>query len=325
MSAPAVDTSEYDRFGPWIDEVLSPADVPRLFRSHPLDLATARLVLTVPRNIARRDATTDMDLYDHLLVLGTDDLTVLTRRRLPGRTRATPLVPGTYDVATVPFRQVVAIRDVVDLLNGRLTIHTHDGTALSVRYNGSARANVSRLVSELRSAASATGSSPVGRALLEAARTHVVVPPRLEPGTSDLALVADVRELQRANPSAVAWTCHGRMHLEPRRGGATGAVQRVLHAISPMTLHGGLLVADAAALEVIGRRDWLVRGTTPVHSTSRLVLPFSAPESLRLAPHPAYPRATVVTVRAGAAALEIVVPTDSSVHRLMSAATALLR
>src|SRR5690606_31495032 len=36
--------SEYDRFGPWIDEVATPADVPRLFRDHPVDLDGARLV-----------------------------------------------------------------------------------------------------------------------------------------------------------------------------------------------------------------------------------------------------------------------------------------
>lgn len=56
--------SEYDRFGPWIDEVLDLEDVPRLFRSHPVDFDAARLVLKVPRDIARRDANAAMNLYD---------------------------------------------------------------------------------------------------------------------------------------------------------------------------------------------------------------------------------------------------------------------
>ncbi len=59
MSATRV--SEYDRFGPWIDEVLDLEDVPALFRDHAIDFDTARLVLKVPREIARRDATADMD------------------------------------------------------------------------------------------------------------------------------------------------------------------------------------------------------------------------------------------------------------------------
>ena len=59
--------SEYDAFGPWIDEVFAPEDVPRLFRNHALDFDAARLVLKVPRDIVRRDATPDMDLYDYLL------------------------------------------------------------------------------------------------------------------------------------------------------------------------------------------------------------------------------------------------------------------
>lgn len=324
VSAPAVDVGEYDRFGPWIDEVSGPADVPRLFRDHPVDLDAARLVLKVPRNIARRDATPEMDLYDHLLVLGADDLTVLSRRgaQAPGRGRA--LVPGGYDVVTVPFTQVVAVRDVVDLLAGRLTIHTYDGMALLVRYNGSARANVSRLIGELRSAVPVVAPSAVGRALLEAARALTVATADLAPGKDDLALVSDLRQIQRAHPGVVTWTSHGRTPIGPRHGGVAGAVQRALHALSPMTLHGGLLAADDVALEVIGRRDWLLCGRTPVHSTSRLVLPFSIPERLRVSPHPAYPDATVVTISAGASTLEMVVPNGSPAGRLMSAAAALL-
>ncbi|BDZ60782.1 hypothetical protein GCM10025873_05730 [Demequina sediminis] len=80
MANPERPVSEYDRFGPWIDRVETEADVPRLFRPHGVDLAAARLVLKVPRNVARRDASPDMDLYDHLLVLGRDSLTVLSRR-----------------------------------------------------------------------------------------------------------------------------------------------------------------------------------------------------------------------------------------------------
>src|SRR5512143_3413558 len=113
-------TSEYDRFGPWIDEVTIPEDVPPLYRDFPLDFQRARLVLKVPRNISRRNATPDMDLYDALLVLDEVGLTVLSRR-LESDARRASFVRG-YDVTTVPYSQVVGVLDTVELLQGILTI-----------------------------------------------------------------------------------------------------------------------------------------------------------------------------------------------------------
>ena len=79
MSVTAAEVAEYDRFGPWIDEIVVPEDVPRLFRSYPIDLSATRMVLKVPRGIARRDATAGMNLYDHLVILERDALTLLSR------------------------------------------------------------------------------------------------------------------------------------------------------------------------------------------------------------------------------------------------------
>lgn len=179
--------SEYDAFGPWIDEVFAPEDVPRLFRNHALDFDAARLVLKVPRDIVRRDATPDMDLYDYLLVLDSRRLTVLKRHG----------------------EQVVAIRDVVNLLDASLTIHTSAGAAVSVRYNGSARENVSRLVDELRAAATVDPPGAVGQALLAGAHAVVGEAIRLEPGAADLVFVSAFAKLSRSNPDIVAWACHG--------------------------------------------------------------------------------------------------------------------
>lgn len=303
------DPSEYERFGPWVDEVRSPDEVPRLFRDHPLDLAAARLVLKVPRNIPRRDATAEMDLYDHLLALGTDRLTVLSRHTADDARPGAG--PGRYDVLEVPCAEVVAIHDVVNLLDARLTVHTHGGAALSIRYNGSARETVGRLVDQLRSAAGARPPSPAGRTLLVAARSGSA-PVSLEAGREDLALVADFRDAARQNPDLVPWACHGRRRVTPRPEGAAGAARRVLHAVSPATLQGAVVAADEVAIEVFGRHAWLVRGSKPVHSASRLVVPMSALERLDVAPHPVYEGTTRVALVAGATVIELAVPDDSA-------------
>ena len=85
-----------------------------------------------------------------------------------------------------------------------------------------------------------------------------------------------------------------------------------------MTLQGAVVAADEVALEVFGRHAWLVRGSKPVHSSSRLVVPMSALERLDVAPHTSYEGTTQVTLVAGATAVEVTVPDDSAAHALFS-------
>lgn len=311
-------TSEYDRFGPWIDDVTTPDEVPPLYRDHPLDLERARMVLKVPRNISRRNATPDMDLYDHLLVLDDAGLTVLSRRLGEGSRRA-PVARG-YDVTSVRYSELVAVLDTADLLDGRLTVYTTGGVGLSVRYNGSARANIARLVSAIREACEAYPPSAAGRAFLaSAARTSP--PAALDPGDADIVFVNDFEELERRHPGLVAWTCHGRGAAVPLGGGWAGAARKVTHRFKPAVLHGGVVAGDSATIEIVGRRGWILRSRTPVYSQSRLMLPLGALERLEVAPHEHYFAVTVVRFVAGGANVEIAVPDDSAAARLFAGAT----
>ena len=92
--------------------VTSREEIPPLYRDHGIDPATARLVLKLPRNIARRDATASMDLYDHLVVVDDAALTVLSRR------------PGGYDERVIAHDTICAIDYGTDLLDGWLTVHS---------------------------------------------------------------------------------------------------------------------------------------------------------------------------------------------------------
>ncbi len=317
MDTTASGTSEYDRFGPWIDEVQSPDDVPRLYRDHPIDLDAARLVLKVPRNIARRDATADMDLYDHLLVLDDNGLTVLSRRTEHDHaTRRTP-GPGAFDVREVPFEDVVAVRDVMNLLDGTLTLHTRTGSDLTVWYNGSGRSAMRVLVDQLRARASEGYPRPVAFALLDSGAQHAGATPDL--GREDASLLGDFQDVSRHLPGLTLWSGHGRRKVALR---GAGPVKAIGHALSPATLQGAVVAGDSFALEVLGRHEWLVRGKKPVHSASRLVIPLNAPDRIDLAPHPDYADVVVVTLSAGATRVELVVPEGSGAHRLLSEAAA---
>lgn len=301
-------TAEFDAFGPWIDEVRAPDDVPPLFRPHPLDLAAATLVLKAPRNIPRRDATPDMNLYDHLLVVAADGLTVLSRTvDVAGREG--------YAARTVAFADIAGLRDAVSLLDGRLTVLTRDGDPVVVSYNGSARTAVTRLVETLRAATTGDAPSAAGHALRTGA------PSGGEPSMSEreVGLVNDFREITRRDPQLRTWAWHERRGVR-LRSEASGVVARLAHLVSPMTLQGAVVAGSETVLEVVSRRDWLRRGRGPEHSSGRLVIPWSRIDAVVVRPHPRYAGATSVELRLGSTPVEIVVPTGSDAHGFFAAA-----
>ncbi|NTV39215.1 MAG: hypothetical protein HGA51_04560 [Demequinaceae bacterium] len=313
--------SEYDRFGPWIDEVTRKEDLPRLYRDYPIDFDASRLVLKVPRNITHRNATPEMDLYDHVITLGQDQLTVLSRRlggpAIEG-SPATDMGDGKgYNVVTALFADVVAIRDALNLLSGRLTVSTSEGTPIKIAYNGSAADAVARLVGILKEVTSTGPASSVGAALLAAAAPLARPAAARDQGPVEPFLATAFLEAHFANPRLSAWATHGSRRVAPEAAGLRGTVERLRHALSPMTLHGALFAADDAAMEVFGRHSWLIRGKVPTYSRSHLVIPFSAPDHLDLAQHPLYPDVTVATIGAGKWRQALPVPRGSVAERLL--------
>lgn len=333
--------SEYDRFGPWVDEVTEEEDVPRLYRSYPIDFSVERLVLKVPRNIARRNATPTMDLYNHLILLGQGRLTVLSRRVAKTARTAGGAVGGTaggrgsvaaspdsgpgYDVVTIQCADVVAIRNSLNLLDGRLTVSTAQGTPVKVAYNGTGSDVIDSFVGALRAAACVKPASAVGAALLAAGgpRARPVLVPK--DGPVDTFLATSFLEAHGANPRLSAWAAHGRRRVAPEAAGMEGVAQRAKHALSPMTLHGALFAADDVAMEVFGRQSWLIRGRAATYSKSRLVIPFSAPDRLDLTPHPLYPDVKVAIIGAGDWKAEMPLPRDSAAEQLLSEAASKVR
>lgn len=298
-------TAEYDAFGPWVDPVRSPDDVPRLYQDYPLDLAGSRLVLKVPRDIARRDATPDMDLYDHLLVLGADRFVALSRRE-----------GERYDVRELPYERVAAVRTSVDLLDGRLTVHALSGAPVRVRYSGSSADVIEELVDLLRLLAWPAGSAGGGAAGADPGPGLGKLSRRAL-GDREIGLLAAYREVADREPGLRTLAAHPRRTVRPGPGG----LRRVAHVLRPMTVQGAVVCSDGRELQVFGRAASLVRGRTPVHSDSRLVLPLDRLSSATARQHPRYPGIAVVTLRAGDTALDLPVPAGSDAERVLSGLT----
>ena len=287
-------TAEYDAFGPWIDEVTTAEDVPPLYRGRAIDFAASVLVLKFPRNIARRDATPAMHLYDHLIIVDERALTILSR----DGDRFTELSVG--------FDEIAAINDWVNLLDAQLTIFTLAGDAVIVPYNGSSNDTVVALTDLLRRRAAQTG------------RTRGLPPehPPLELddlGKKDALFVTGFRDLKRREPDIRLLAAHGRA-VVPRRG---GVLSRIADAVLPITLHGALVAATPAELQVLSRREWFTRGGVPALSRGRTIVSLDALRSVTVAEHPRYLGVSVVTLQVGSTRIPIDVPEGSGAQKAL--------
>lgn len=310
--------AEFDAFGPWIDEVRTADDVPPLYDDHPLDLTTTRLVLKVPRNMSRRDAQAGMDLYDHLLVMGSDSLTSLSRVTGPE--------PGgvRYTERTVRYDDVVAVRDQVSLLDGQVRVFARDGSVLAFGYNGAAADGAERLVDELRLVMAqaqdgATSRAAAGRPAVQPGSDPAAPP--LAPGalgTLDVALVTAYRMLARRYPGMRVLAMHPRAVVRSQGEGFVAGVRRAVQVFAPTVLQGAVVATDGEFLEVVGRRAGLQRGRVPVHSRSRLVVPLGVIESVEVVPHAVYEGVDVVTIVAGATRLELPVPAGEAAEQVLA-------
>ena len=300
-------SDEYDAFGPWIDVVAEPADVPRLYRDFPLDLAGAELVLKVPRAISRKDATASMDLYDHLVVVGTEQLTVLSRNLIGG--------PGAgFSELTVGFGQIAIIEDRTNLLDGLLTIHTLSGDVVSFAYNGASEKVVARLVDLLRRREQAAIPTLPPGSRLPALPGAPLPPLGLDDlGRKDAVLVTGFRDLAGRESGLRLLAAHGRRALAVH----AGAMATLAHLVKPAVLHGALLCATDSELQLLSRGVWIVRGGAPVFSRKRTIVPLAKLSGVSARAIPEYPAVETLTLRVGGSSIDVVVPTGSRLGDLL--------
>ena len=70
---------EYNRFGPWLQEIREEADMPPCFKSLYAEYAQARFLIKVPINVDRRDAFPGMELYRSVLAVDANNIRLLYR------------------------------------------------------------------------------------------------------------------------------------------------------------------------------------------------------------------------------------------------------
>jgi hypothetical protein len=274
-------TAEYDAFGPWIHEIREEEEIPRLYRDYPIDLTHAALTIKIPRQIERRDATPSMDLYDALLSVGPEKLTVLTRR---GRR---------YDFRDLPYPEIQGITSIVDLLDGHLVLSADDG-AVDIRFNASSSEIVDHFVALLRERYLTPQQQGAGR------------PPKIHPPDVE-------RELQLLYRRACAEDrCHTigvqRRHVVTPLD--RSLVSRAVARAWPTTLQTSIFALGADELQVLHRGMPFHVGFKPVHATARTLLPLERIAGVETRPSPLHEGVTSLVVRVGRVPHEFAVDED---------------
>lgn len=141
------DLREYDRFGPWIDQVTEPIDMPRRFRPWWQELSTAEYVLKVPRSYDRSQVHVGMDLYESVIAIFDDRLCFLHAE------------PSTIVRRDVARHDVVATIRHSNLLVGRWTLLLADASAVTMEFNNVSHARIAEVDAFLLRADGAAGMS----------------------------------------------------------------------------------------------------------------------------------------------------------------------
>ncbi|NCD16653.1 MAG: hypothetical protein EOL91_04940 [Actinobacteria bacterium] len=272
-------TAEFDAFGPWIYEIRTKEDVPRLYRDYPLDLDNAVLTIKVPRDITRREANPSMDLYDVVLSLGQEKATVLRRS-------------GTrYDFRDVPYQEIQGITEFVDLLAGRLTLATDAGDVV-VPFNASSSEIVTHLVQLLRerylgdeehASMAQAGGGPVP----DVERELQGMFRRLAHGPGDRVLAVQHRRLLVDLDASI--------------------VGRVMARAWPTWVLSSIIVLSPQELQVLHRGRPYQTGYKPVRSLARTLIPLERVTGVETRPSSMYEGITKLVVRAGSVSHEFAV------------------
>lgn len=117
--------SEYDAFGPWVYEIDEVHPLPKLFVPYIHQDPDRTIMVKVPRQIDRQDADPDMDLYDYVIAVSKEYLTIY------GRTEGSQVVR----VIGVKYEDVVAMTIKNVLLSSEVTIMLLSGETIVVPFN----------------------------------------------------------------------------------------------------------------------------------------------------------------------------------------------
>jgi len=129
--------AEYNAFGPWILEITDQYPLPPIFIPYYKDDGTDLMRIKIPRDIERRKANQDMDLYDYVIGLYEDHIYIL--ERLEKDVKETRIL----------YAEMEALENFVDILVGKFTIFLNDRIVL-IPYNAVSKEIINSMMRIIR-------------------------------------------------------------------------------------------------------------------------------------------------------------------------------
>jgi hypothetical protein len=281
-------SAEYDAFGPWVLPVAREADVPRAFQSYAFDFELSDFVLKLPRDIARRDATPSMHLYDRVLVVDASGLTVLVRDG------------DSFSVAEIHADAIVAVEDGNELLDGLLVVFGADGTRIEVPYNATSKVVIAAVAVRLIELAGAAGGATITSPTLDL----------MALGAADVAIVNAYRDVSKSGFDLYA------AYGQSRPTSKESLISRVVKGRASVS--AAVVCGNDRQLVVFARRKWVAYRGKPDLSARSIAIVRSRITAVESSAHPLLNDTTVVTMQAGAATIEFVVPQNSGALAALS-------
>jgi hypothetical protein len=255
--------SEYNSFGPWVQEIQGASDLPPRFDPQWDELKTAVLIAKVPYHVERRDALPGSDLYEHLLAVEPEALVLLS------------LQGGSVARRELGYGRIASISLVSALLDGHLVVEDAEGESLELRFNTVSAKLMRKVIDLVRDRCRASSGRPEdsGRTLgpdLAAA-----------PGESD-TLYANLLVEFRSREAPVSLLAYqGACRLKARDAGRPLG-RRVLDELRRRYLDSVMLLEARSEL-IFVRRSTEIRRRKPRGYRYEIAwLPFSSIKDLRL-------------------------------------------
>ena len=129
--------AEFAAFGPWILEITDQTPLPPLFIPYYKEDGIALMRIKIPRDIERRKANQDMDLYDYIIGLYEDHIYILER------------VDRNVKETVISYAEMEALENYVDILAGKFTIFLHDRKVI-IPYNAVSGEIINRMMRIIR-------------------------------------------------------------------------------------------------------------------------------------------------------------------------------
>ena len=278
--------SEYDAFGPWIYEIDEDHPLPPLFVPHVEHSEAYQILFKLPRDIERRKATPDMDLYDYVVSAYADRVQILTR------------VEHSVRETVVPYADILGIRLYRKFLNGVCTLYTAR-ERIEITFNTVSIGIMSAFVQYIRSQYEA--GKPAGCGY----RSAAVIP---DAQLRDVLFVNLLRDLRDAGEEFQVGAFEQGGPLTLRKAGLRERLQQMLR---PQSMMGAVHLFGDTELLVIEKEVPDARTKEDKYGYQYTYLPVRNVHSVQIAESESYQNTTECRIGLGEHELPLLFHADN--------------